>query len=127
MQGSTGKIIKYASSENYEMKSTIVEWFIRTLKLMISNVLYGICGKDEGRYTNVLQMIIERYNKTPHKGINDYTPYDIYYNKKIIPKSFRYKNFLNFYTKGKILKQGSKVRKVELIGVKIFIKFLKYI
>ena len=64
--GSFGNNIKYSSSENYEMKSVMVERFIRTLKFLISNVLYGLYGKCEGRYTNILDKIVECYNKTPY-------------------------------------------------------------
>ena len=79
--GEFGKIIKYRSNENYEMKSMIVERFIRTLRTMLSNVLYALYGKTEGRYTNILDKIVDRYNDTPHKGIDYNKPADIFRDK----------------------------------------------
>ena len=95
--GSFGKIIKYRSSENYEMKSLMVERFIRTLRMMISNVLYGLYGKTEGRYTNILDKIIEKYNETPYKGIGGNKPVDIYNGDVKICRAFKYKKYFEFY------------------------------
>ena len=114
--GSFGKIIKYHSNENYEMKSVMVERFIRTLRMMISNVLYGLYGKTEGRYTNILNKIIEKYNETPHKGIGGNKPIDIYNGDVKISRVFKYKRYFEFYPfykKGMILK-GQRVRVAQL-------------
>ena len=42
------------------MKPVIVERVIRTLKRMIGGVLLGIYGKDVGRYTQFLDLIVVR-------------------------------------------------------------------
>ena len=115
--GSFGKMIKYRSNENYEMKSVMVERFIRTLRMMISNVLYGLYGKTEGRYTNVLDKIIEKYNETPHKGVDNNKPIDVYYGNAKISRVFKYKRYFEFYPfykKGMILKEGQRVRVAQL-------------
>ena len=115
--GLYGKIIKYKYSENYEMKSVLVERAIRTLKMMIANVIYKISGKRRSRYTNILDMIIERYNKSPHMGIDNNTPDDIYVGNKSISLAFKYKNNFDFsplYKKNSILKKNSKVRVSKL-------------
>ena len=115
--GVFGKIVKYRSNENYEMKSMMVERFIRTLRMMLSNVLYGLYGKTEGRYTNILSKIVDRYNNTPHKGINYNKPTDVYYGKVKISRVFRYKRYFEFYPfykKGSILREGDRVRVAQL-------------
>ena len=117
LNGSFGKIVKYCSSENYEMKSVIVERFIRTLRMMISNVLYGLYGKIEARYTNVLDKIVQKYNESEHSGLGFNTPKDVYYGKVKIPRVFKYKKYFEFYPfykKGMILKEGQKVRVAQL-------------
>ena len=117
LNGSFGKVVKYQSSENYEMKSVVVERFIRTLRMMISNVLYGLYGKIEARYTNVLDKIIEKYNDSSHLSLNKNKPKDIYYEKVKIPRVFKYKKYFEFrpfYRKGMILKEGQKVRVSQL-------------
>ena len=94
------------------MKSVFVERVIRTIKLMIAKTLYKITGTRKGRYTNILHMLINRYNNTPHKGIDNNTPH-LYYNIIKISKIFKYKNHFNFspfYKKNSILKENSQVR-----------------
>ena len=111
--GEFGKIIKYRSNENYEMKSMIVERFIRTLRTMLSKVLYGLYGKTEGRYTNILNKVVDRYNETPHKGIDYNKPQDIYRGKTKLSRVFKYRNYFDFkpfYKKGSLLKEHDKVR-----------------
>ena len=111
------KIVKYKSNENYEMKSMMVERFIRTLRMMISNVLYGLYGKLEGRYTNILNKIIDRYNETPHKGIDHNKPVDVYKGETNISRTFKYKRYFEFYPfykKGMILKEEQKVRVAQM-------------
>ena len=75
--------------------------------MMISNVLYGLYGKTEGRYTTILDKIIEKYNETPHKGIGGNKPVDVF-------KYKRYFEFYSFYKKGMILKEGQRVRVAQL-------------
>ena len=99
------------------MKSMMVERFIRTLRMMISNVLYGLFGKIEGRYTNILDKIVERYNETEHKGIGDNKPSDVYYGRVKISRVFKYKRYFKFYPfykRGTILKEGDEVRVAQL-------------
>ena len=115
--GEFGKIIKYRSNENYEMKSMIVERFIRTLRMMLSKVLYGLYGKTEGRYTNILDKIIDRYNDTPHRGIDFNKPSDIFRGNFEISRIFKYKSYFDFkpfYKRGTILKEHDKVRVAKL-------------
>ena len=117
LNGSYGKIVKYRSSENYEMKSVIVERFIRTLRMMISNVLYGLYGKFEARYTNVLDKIVQKYNESGHSSLDSNSPKDIYREKVKISRVFKYKKYFQFYPfykKGMILKEGQKVRVAQL-------------
>ena len=109
--GLFGRIVKCYSNENYEMKSMMVKRLIRTLRMMISNVLYGLYGKIEGRYTNILSKIVERYNNTEHKGINNNTPHDVYYGKVKISRTFKYKRYFEFYPfhkKRKYFERGRK-------------------
>ena len=115
--GAFGKVVKYRSNENYEIKSMIVERFIRTLRMMLSKVLYGLYGKTEGRYTNILDKIVDRYNNTPHKGIDYNKPSDIFRAKMEISRIFKYKSYFDFkpfYKKGSILNEQDKVRVAQL-------------
>ena len=110
--GSFGKVVRYYSNENYQMKNMIVERFIRTLRMMISNILYGLYGRTEGRYSNILHKIIERYNETEHKGIDYNKPRDVYHDKLKISRIFKYKRYFEFYPfykKVQILKENDKV------------------
>ena len=99
------------------MKSMIVERFIRTLRMMLSKVLYGLFGKTEGRYTNILDKIVDRYNDTPHKGIDFNKPSDIFRGNFEISRIFKYKSYFDFkpiYKKGTILKEHDRVRVAKL-------------
>ena len=89
------------------MKSMMVERFITTLRMMISNVLYGLYGKIEGRYTNILSKIVERYNNKPH---------DVYYGKVKISRVFKYKRYFEFYPfyKKRSILKGEKVRVAQM-------------
>ena len=99
------------------MKSMIVERFIRTLRIMLSKVLYGLYGKTEGRHTNILDKVIDRYNDTAHKGIDYNKPSDIFRGKMEISRTFKYKSYFDFkpfYKKGSILNEQNKVRVAQL-------------
>ena len=64
-----GRKVNFNFSSNCEMKAVIVERVIQTLKRMIGGVLVGIYGKDVGRYTEFLDLIVERYNESEHSGL----------------------------------------------------------
>ena len=78
--------------------------------------MYGLYGKTEGRYTNILDKVIDRYNDTPYKGIDYNKPSDIFH-KIEISRIFKYKSYFNFkpfYRRGSILKEYDKVRVAQL-------------
>ena len=84
---------------------------------MLSKVLYGLYGKTEGRYTNILDKVIDRYNNTPHKGVDYNKPSDIFHNKIEISRIFKYRGYFDFklfYKKGSILKEQERVRVAQL-------------
>lgn len=95
------------------MKATVVERVIWSLKNMISGVLLGIYGKDVGHYTQFLDLIVERYNESPHKGLDYNTPQQIYYKTAVLPLWFLYKDNFKLMLRLKkdtILREGTKVR-----------------
>ena len=103
-----GRKINLNFSSNYEMKAVIVERVIQTLKRMIADVLYGIYGKDVGRYTMFLNLIVERYNKSGYSSLDGN-----YWGNVVLPLSFRYRGYFDFkplMRKGSILKEGDRVR-----------------
>ena len=65
--------------------------------MMVLNVLYGLFGKIEGRYTNILGKIVKRYNETEHKGIGNNKPSDVYYGRVKILPVFKYNRYFEFY------------------------------
>lgn len=58
-----------------EIKSGIVERVIKTLKNKISKY---ITLNNSERYIDVLDTIVETYNKTPHQGLSMRTPLDVH-------------------------------------------------
>ena len=65
--------------------------------MMISNILYGLYGRTEGSYTNILHKIIERYNETEHRSIDYNKPHDVYHDKVKISQIFKYKRYFEFH------------------------------
>ena len=108
-----GRKINLNFSSNYEMKAVIVERVIRTLKRMIGCVLYGVYGKDVGRYTMFLDMIVDRYNESGHSSLDGECLRDIYWGNIVLPLSFRYRGYFDFkplMRRGSILKEEDEVR-----------------
>ena len=97
---------------NREIKATHAERFIQTLKLMIRRTLSVVGGY---RYEHFLQTIIEKYNESPHRGIFNYTPKQLYVQGIKTKKTLLLKQLLNGSTPTKnLLKKGNKVRIARL-------------
>jgi hypothetical protein len=82
-------------TQNREIKASHAERFIQTLKLMIRRTLTVVSGY---RFIKYLPAIIERYNESPHRGIYNAKPVDLYKHDKI-PKSLTFK-ILKSYLNG---------------------------
>jgi transposase-like protein len=101
---------KLFHTENREIKATHAERFIQTLKEMIRRTLTVLSGY---RFVKYLPTIIERYNESPHRGIYNAKPVDLYIHGKI-PKFFSFK-ILQSYLNGSqatvsLLRMGQTVR-----------------
>ena len=108
-----GKEVKLHFSSNYEMKAVVVEKVICTLKMMISGVLLGVYGTDMGRYTQFLDLIVEKYNESFHSSLDYNNPRDVYCGNVVLPLSFFYRGYFDFKPfiwKGTVFKEGDKVR-----------------
>ncbi|CAB3977268.1 uncharacterized transposon-derived [Paramuricea clavata] len=94
---------------NRETKAVHAERFIETLKQSIQRSLTGL---NQGhRYIENLQVIVERYNEAPHRGIYNMTPVDVYKRGKKPDAVKRLKSILNDNPKPvRLLKQGQHVR-----------------
>ena len=71
--------------------------------------MFGIYGKDVGRYTQFLDLIVE----SEHSSLGGECPRDVYPGNVILPKLFLYRSyfdFKHFMRKGSNLKEGDKVR-----------------
>ena len=94
---------------NRETKAVHAERFIETIKAMITRSLTTL---NQGyNYIKNLELIVERYNELPHRGLYNLTPYDVY-NKGKIPNEFQtLKSILNNSKPTlRLLKQGDLVR-----------------
>jgi hypothetical protein len=56
-------------------KATVVERFNRTVK---NNMYKMLLYNNNYEWTKHLQELIEQYNNSPHRGIQKYTPYQVY-------------------------------------------------
>ena len=85
------------------------ERFIETIKAMITRSLTTL---NQGyNYIKNLQLIVERYNKSPHRGIHNLTPIDVYKKGKAVDDFHRLKSILNnSKPTRRLLKQGEVVR-----------------
>ncbi|CAB3980635.1 uncharacterized transposon-derived [Paramuricea clavata] len=94
---------------NRETKAVHAERFIETLKQSITR---SITGLDQGyKYIQNLALIVERYNESPHRGIYNLTPLDVYRRGKEPDAFQRLKALLNSRTGAvQLLKQGEHVR-----------------
>ena len=75
--------------------------------------MFGIYGKDVGRYTQFLDLIVERYNESEHSGLGGEYPRDVYRGNVVLTLSFTYRGYFDFkplMRKGSVLKGGDKVR-----------------
>ncbi|CAB4006571.1 uncharacterized transposon-derived [Paramuricea clavata] len=94
---------------NQENKSVHAERFIETIKAMITRSLTTL---NQGyNYIKNLQLIVERYNESPHRGIHNLTPIDVYKKGKTVDDFHRLKSILNnSKPTRRLLKQGDVVR-----------------
>ena len=93
---------------NRETKAVHVERFIETIKAMITRSLTTL---NQGyNYIKNLQLIVERYNELPHRGIHNLTPIDVYKKGKTVDDFHRLKSILNnSKATRRLLKQGEVV------------------
>jgi L-rhamnose mutarotase len=77
-----GDVKKYLKEQNIESYSTygthkanVVERFNRTMK---NNMYKMFLYNNNYEWTKHLQELIDKYNNSPHRGIQKYTPYQIY-------------------------------------------------
>jgi hypothetical protein len=94
---------------NRETKAVHVERLIETIKAMITRSLTTL---NQGyNYIKNLELIVERYNESPHRGLHNLTPFDVYKKGKLPDEFQKLKSILN-NTKPtlKLLKQGTIVR-----------------
>jgi hypothetical protein len=98
---------------NRETKAVHAERFIETLKLMI---LRSLTTLNQGyNYVKNLDLIVERYNESPHRSLHNLTPFDVYKNGKTLDGFRIMKATLN-NTKPtlRLLKKGDSVRIARL-------------
>jgi thioredoxin-related protein len=98
---------------NRETKAVHAERFIETLKEMIRRSLSTL---NQGyNYIQNLDLIVERYNESPHKSLYNLTRYDVYKNGKTVDEFRTLKAMLN-NTKPtlRLLKKGDSVRIARL-------------
>ena len=94
---------------NRETKAVHAERFIETIKAMITCSLTTL---NQGyNYIKNLQLIVERYNESPHRGLHNLTPFDVYKKGKIPDDFQKLKSILNNSKPTlRLLKQGDSVR-----------------
>ena len=77
--GDVGKYLKEQKIEAYSTygthKANVVERFNRTMK---NNMYKMFLYNNNYEYTKHLQELIDKYNNSPHRGIQKYTPYQVY-------------------------------------------------
>lgn len=96
------------------------ERFIQTIKQSISRSLTTL---DQGyNYVKNLPLVVERYNESPHRGLYNLTPFDVYKKGKE-PSAFqRIKTLLNNSSLTvRLLKEGDVVR-IAIIKNNVFEK-----
>jgi hypothetical protein len=80
-----------------------------TIKSMITRSLTTLNQGDN--YIKNLQLIVERYNESPHRGIHNLAPIDVYKKGKTVDDFHRLKSILNnSKPTRRLLKQGEVVR-----------------
>ena len=77
--GEVGKYLKTNTIEAYSTygthKANVVERFNRTMK---NNMYKMFLYNNNYEWTKHLQELIDQYNNSPHRGIQKYTPYQVY-------------------------------------------------
>ena len=86
------KKFKLFHTQNREIKAAHAERFIQTLKLMMRRTMTTL-GTGH-RYIKYLPLVVERYNESPHRGIFNARPVDLYIHQKV-PKFFAFKMLKN--------------------------------
>ena len=94
---------------NREIKASIVEAAIKTLKLMVRRVIGVTRNKT---YVKTMNIIVDAYNTSPHRGIGGFTPKEIYVGKKRKQlKYFQYKSHFRISKPTKVVfSPGDRVR-----------------
>ena len=83
----TKRNIKYFTTQNEDIKTSIAERVIRTLK----NKLYRLFHKlGSYRYIETLQKVVEGYNKSKHKSLHNHAPADVTKNNEALIWDFMY-------------------------------------
>ncbi|CAB3990825.1 uncharacterized transposon-derived [Paramuricea clavata] len=97
------------STFNRETKAVHAERFIRTFKEMVLRSLTTLNLKY--CYVDYLPIVIERYNESPHAGIFDATPHDVYIRGKSLNTRKLLKRMLNKSQPTRnLLHEGDRVR-----------------
>ena len=77
----TKRNIKYFTTQNEDIKTSIAERVIRTLK----NKLYRLFHKlGSYRYIETLQKVVEGYNKSKHKSLHNHATADVTKNNEAL-------------------------------------------
>jgi len=111
--GDVGKYLKEQKIEAYstygENKSMVVERFNRTMK---NNMYKMFLYNNNYEYTKHLQELIDNYNNSPHRGIQKYTPYQVYREGQMLDTIVEKPN-----AKPPKFKVGDKVKISKQLGV----------
>ena len=83
---------KLFHTQNREIKAAHAERFIQTLKLMMRRTMTTL-GTGH-RYIKYLPFVVERYNESPHRGIFNARPVDLYIHQKV-PKFLQFRMLKN--------------------------------
>ena len=94
---------------NREIKASIVEATIKTLKLMVRRTI----GVTQNKmYVKAMHLIVDAYNSSPHRGVGGFTPKEVYEGKK--KKQLHYLQYKSHFQIPKptkvVFKPGDQVR-----------------
>ena len=94
---------------NREIKASIVEAAIKTLKLMVRRVIGVTQNKT---YVKAMKIIVDAYNTSPHHGIGGLMPKEVYKGKKRKQlQYFKYKSHFQISKPTKVVfRPGDRVR-----------------
>ena len=100
--------IKYFTTQNEDIKNSIVERVIRTIR----NKMYRLFQRQRSyRYIEVLPDLIESYNKTKHRSLGNMAPIDINKNNEAVVWDRMYNPNQSEPHKTSYLKSNSKTTK----------------